>query len=220
MVNKPALINSLIKDMFEVRLEENGEGVITEVSDVNNRFDAVENYINERFRVFSSEKSELKIKYCTIDFVRLYRALFKYSRDIYHVKRIKDWFDLIDRHVGGDSCRHCRDILVSTVKNNGYAVETDEPALSKQLSYLFFWLCKVKPFSYIDNDSESAYVRRFALTFNEFISYNIVSSIAELDSCTLDIKNNGRLLENMLHRNITRSSLEAIFDKCLVPMSN
>lgn len=149
-----------------------------------------------------------------ISYHSLYLALKRYSKDIYGLQRIKD---KLSSSFSGNTL----DDIINYIKNNaGLTIETLDPHLNKKLAYLTYHLICQKPFfvnklnrSYYNNNKCYYLV---GSNFNEVITIVILLQILEEYQASIDLKDKEYFVHCLRNRNLSRSSLELIFESLLI----
>jgi hypothetical protein len=99
--------------------------------------------MTENFCKHLIERQNLDLSCMQFDSVAFFQALTRYSRDIYHAKRIDDFH--FTRKVLTKKEYSCSEFCTNTcypmlkviAKTNGTGVETTDPVSSKKLALLF-----------------------------------------------------------------------------------
>ncbi|MEI0748324.1 hypothetical protein [Brachyspira pulli] len=146
-----------------------------------------------------------------INYHSLYSALIRYSKDVYGLTRIKNvLYGKIDD----------LDNIIHYIKiNSGLTIESLNPHLNKKLAYLTYHLACQKPFfaNKLDRKlyvSDKAYYM-VGSHFNEVVILSIVFHILEEANISLSLHNKEYFIHCLKNRNLSRSSLELLFESLI-----
>lgn len=152
-----------------------------------------------------------------INYVALYQALLRYSKDVYGFTRAKKE---IAKHIKDNNIL---DSIMSKIKYSaGFMLETDKPHINKKIAYLCYHLSCLKPFSASKMDAkfyqdveQMDYIENH---FNEVIIYFIVIIILSGGKFNLNInaENKKHLIHSLRYRKLNRSSLELVFENIII----
>lgn len=165
-------------------------------------------------RICKTLGADLRVSYHSI-----YLALIRYSKDIYGLHRVND---ILSKHI---TDKNKLNNIISEIKyNGGFMIESLNPHINKRIAYLVYHLMCQKPFyvNKLDNslyESDTLYYK-IGSHFNEIVILCIVSFILEELNTTLGIRNIEYFLHSIRHRNLSRSSLELLFESLLLDNSN
>ena len=154
-----------------------------------------------------------------VSYHSLYLALIRYSKDIYGLRRVNG---ILSKHI---TDKNKFDDIISKIKyNGGFMIESLNPHINKRIAYLVYHLMCQKPFyvNKLDNslyESDALYYK-IGSHFNEIVILCIVFFILEELNTTLGIRNIEYFLHSIRHRNLSRSSLELLFESLLLDNSN
>lgn len=154
-----------------------------------------------------------------VSYHSLYLALIRYSKDIYGLRRVNA---ILSKHI---TDKNKFDDIISKIKyNGGFMIESLNPHINKRIAYLVYHLMCQKPFyvNKLDNslyESDALYYK-IGSHFNEIVILCIVFFILEELNTTLGIRNIEYFLHSIRHRNLSRSSLELLFESLLLDNSN
>ena len=182
-----------------------------QLRDKNSVIDAILDVLRGIYTNIITQKNINISKPPDCNFVLLDQALFKYSRDIYGGKRLKDRI----LHITQLTTTHKDNLL--KFADYGFKVESTSPYIHREISVLLYWLSVLKPFS-IEPAAQSLKALGLAGKFhNEFISYLLVQAALQLYNVKLivhdDILRFSEFLYDLHYRNLTRTSLEFYLGK-------
>ena len=154
-----------------------------------------------------------------VSYHSLYLALIRYSKDVYGLYRVND---ILLNYITDKN--KLNDIISKIKYNGGFMIESLNPHINKKIAYLVYHLMCQKPFyvNKLDNNlykSNTLYYK-VGSHFNEIVILCIVSFILEELNTTLGIRNIEYFLHSIRHRNLSRSSLELLFESLLLDNSN
>lgn len=167
-------------------------------------------------RICKTLGADLRVSYHS-----LYLALIRYSKDVYGLFRVSN---ILSEHI---TDKNKLDDIISKIKyNGGFMIESLNPHINKRIAYLVYHLMCQKPF-YVNKLDNNLYKTNklyyiVGSHFNEFIILFIVSFILEELNITfgISISNIEYFLHSIRHRNLSRSSLELLFESLLLDNSN
>lgn len=152
-----------------------------------------------------------------VSYHSLYLALIRYSKDVYGLSRINY---ILSKHITDEN--KLNEIISNIKYNGGFMIESLNPHINKKIAYLVYHLMCQKPF-YVNKLDDNLYKSNklyymVGSHFNEFIILFIVSFILEELNITLGIgiPNIEYFLHSIRHRNLSRSSLELLFESLLL----
>lgn len=181
-----------------------------------NEVDDINNYIDNFVKILDKHMSiNLYIKTMHVNFHALRDVLERYSKDVYGLSRIKNE---LETKINDDL-----DTVIDNIKNNsGLMVETLEPHYEKRIAYLCYHFSCLRPFSADEpceknNIPNSINIDDTMKYFNEFIIYYIMRIIANNLGFHFNFNNKKikHLLHSLRYRNLSRSSLELLFESLL-----
>lgn len=134
-------------------------------------------YITKKLNIYKNAE-------CIVDYVDLYDAFRRYSRDVWGYKRMNFLVSKMSEISGAVAKNHVKDEL----KTAGLKVVSDNPYLERQCAYLLYWLCKTRPFrlQYKNADIEQFH-ETFAL-YNEMISFMFIINIMKVNGSKINMK--------------------------------
>ncbi|TKZ32777.1 hypothetical protein [Brachyspira catarrhinii] len=152
-----------------------------------------------------------------LSYTRLYEALMRYSKDIYGAKRIDN---ILSKYI--KNRKELNYVSFKIRSSSGLMIESNEPHIRKRLAYLTYHLVHQKPF--ISNEIDKSKFKQdkayttFVLNFNEMITLFIVFNIMEeLEvKVGLYLKDKEYFIHCLNNRNLSRSSLELLFESLLM----
>ena len=166
-------------------------------------------------RICKTLGADLRVSYHS-----LYLALIRYSKDVYGLFRVNN---ILSEHIMDKN--KLDDIIYKIKYNGGFMIESLNPHINKRIAYLVYHLMCQKPF-YVNKLDNSLYKTNklyyiVGSHFNEFIILFIVSFILEELNITfgINISNIEYFLHSIRHRNLSRSSLELLFESLLLDNS-
>lgn len=140
-------------------------------------------------------------------------ALIRYSKDVYGLYRINN---ILSKHIND---KDKLENIISQIKDNGgFMIESLNPHINKKIAYLVYHLTCQKPFhvNKLDNNlynNDELYCKVGAY-FNEYVILFIIAFILEQLNITFGIDVE-YFLHSIRHRNLSRSSLELLFESLL-----
>lgn len=154
-----------------------------------------------------------------VSYHSLYLALIRYSKDIYGFYRVNN---ILSEYITDKN--KLNDIIFKIKYNGGFMIESLNPHINKKIAYLVYHLMCQKPF-YVNKLDSSLYKSntlyyKVGSHFNEIVILVIVSFVLEELNTTLGIRNIEYFLHSIRHRNLSRSSLELLFESLLLDNSN
>ena len=149
-----------------------------------------------------------------VSYHSLYLALIRYSKDIYGLYRVNN---ILSEYITDKN--KLNDIIFKIKYNGGFMIESLNPHINKKIAYLVYHLMCQKPF-YVNKLDSSLYKSntlyyKVGSHFNEIVILVIVSFVLEELNTTLGIRNIEYFLHSIRHRNLSRSSLELLFESLL-----
>jgi len=171
----------------------------------NDAIDAILDILKQIYcNIITQKKIEVKDPDCNC--ILLDQALYKYSRDIYGGKRLKE------RIENSKQITTTPKASLLNFSDYGLKIESTSPYIHRKVAVLLYWLSVLKPFS-IEPSSQSIKALGFAGKFhNEFISYLLAQSALRLYKLKLtvhrDLLKFNEFLYDLHYRNLSRSSLE------------
>ena len=180
------------------------EGELKPKSDTNNIIQNVGTYV----RYITQKLNIYKDAECIVDYVALYDAFRRYSRDVWGYKRMNFLVSNMSEISGAVAKKHVKDEL----KTAGLKVVSDNPYLERKCAYLLYWLCKIRPFrlQYKNADIEQFH-ETYAL-YNEMISFMFIKHILQVNGVKINIKKEAfnDIIRDIHYRIIGRTSLELL----------
>lgn len=152
-----------------------------------------------------------------LSYLRLYGALMRYSKDVYGAKRIDN---ILSKYIKNEN-----DIKKASFEirsNSGLMVESNELHIRKRLAYLTYHLVHQKPFlsNHFNRNKfkKDKVYENFILNFNEIITLFIVFNIMDELEVKVEfyLKDKEYFIHCLNNRNLSRSSLEFIFESLLM----
>lgn len=145
---------------------------------------------------------------CVVDYVALYDAFRRYSRDVWGYKRMNFLVSKMPEVSGSVAKSHVQDEL----KTAGLKLVSDSPYLERKCAYLLYWLCKTRPFrlQYKNADTEQFH-ETYAL-YNEMISFMFIIHILGVNGVKINIKKEAfnDIIIDIHYRVMGRTSLELL----------
>lgn len=158
-------------------------------------------YITKKLNIYKNAE-------CIVDYVDLYDAFRRYSRDVWGYKRMNFLVSKMSEISGAVAKNHVKDEL----KTAGLKVVSDNPYLERQCAYLLYWLCKTRPFhlQYKNADIEQFH-ETFAL-YNEMIAFMFIINIMKVNGSKINMKKEAfnDIIRDIHYRMIGRTSLELL----------
>lgn len=92
---------------------------------------------------YITKKNEIyKHTECIIDYVALYDAFRRFSRDVWGYKRM----NFLISNMSELSTPVAKEHVKEELKASGLKLVSENPYLERQCAYLLYWLCKMRPF--------------------------------------------------------------------------
>lgn len=182
---------------------------IENISDIDTYIDQISHAVDKKIAL------RIGVSEIHVDHIALHQALVRYSKDVYGYSRV----ETILNNTNIDKAE-LPNILDTIKTSGGFMLETNDPHINKQLAYLAYHLSCMKPFSVIKMDKNfktSKYTINYIENhFNEIVIYCIMIFIlAGRIHIVLSEERLRYLFHAMRFRNITRSSLEIVFENIL-----
>lgn len=183
---------------------------VDKIEDINNYMDNFVKIVDKHISI------KLYVKAMHVNFHALRDVLERYSKDVYGLSRIKNELET--------KIKDNLDAVIDNIKDNsGLMVETLEPHYEKRIAYLCYHFSCLKPFSADkpcdkNNIPDSINIDDTMKYFNEFIIYYIMRIIVNNlgFNFNFDNKKIKHLLHSLKYRNLSRSSLELLFESLLI----
>ncbi len=158
-------------------------------------------YITKKLNIYKNAE-------CIVDYVALYDAFRRYSRDVWGYKRINFLVSKMSEISGAVVKNHVKDEL----KTVGLKVVSDNPYLERKCAYLLYWLCKTRPFHLqYKNANIEEFHETYAL-YNEMISFMFIIHILEVNGSKINMKKEAfnDIIRDIHYRLMGRTSLELL----------
>lgn len=145
---------------------------------------------------------------CIVDYVSLYDAFRRYSRDVWGYKRLNFLVSNMAEISGAVAKNHIKDEL----KAAGLKVVSNNPYLERQCAYLLYWLCKTRPFRLNFSKADENQFNEAYTSYNEMVSFMFIVHILQVKGCKISIKKEAfnDIIRDIHYRVLGRTSLELL----------
>ncbi len=145
---------------------------------------------------------------CIIDYVALYDAFRRYSRDIWGYKRIYSLISKMPEISGAVS----KSYVLEELESSGLKVVSLNPYIDRQCAYLLYWLCKTRPFRLNFSKADENQFNEAYTSYNEMVSFMFIVHILQVKGCKISIKKEAfnDIIRDIHYRVLGRTSLELL----------